>query len=73
MDTSGVFFTFSALFVTLVSIEVYASITLSKIYNPGKNNWDTLSDLEEKETPFPQRNVDPTHVIRSFAISPTLI
>ena len=33
---------------------------------------DTLSDLEEKETPFPQRIVDPSHVVRSLARSPNI-
>ena len=41
-------------------------------YNPGKNSWDTLSDLGEKETPFPRRNVDPSYVVRSLARSPNI-
>ena len=43
------------------------------IYNPGKTDWDTLSDLGEKETPFPAGNVDPCHVVkRSLARSPNI-
>ena len=34
-----------------------------RIYNPGKNGWDTLSDLREKETPSP--NAMLIHVILS--------
>ena len=37
-----------------------------------KNGWYTLSDLGEKETPFPRRDVDPSHVIRSVARSPNI-
>ena len=38
-------------------------------YNPGKNDWDTLSDLGEKETRIPRCNVDPTHVVRNLGRS----
>ena len=41
-------------------------------YNHGKNGWHTLSDLGEKETPFPQCNVDPSHVVRNHARSPNI-
>ena len=33
--------------------------------NHGKNCWHTSSALEEKVTPLPQLNVDPSHVVRS--------
>ena len=40
--------------------------------NPGKNGCYTLSDLGEKENPFPWRSVDLSHVVRSHARCPTL-
>ena len=40
--------------------------------NPGKNGWDTLSDLGEEETLFPWHNVDPSHVVRNLARSPNI-
>ena len=49
-----------------------------KYWGPGlatileKNDWDTLSDLGEKETHFPRRNVDMSHVVRSLARSPNI-
>ena len=41
-------------------------------YNPGKNDWYTLSDLGEKETHFPKCNVDLSHVVWSLASSPNI-
>ena len=32
----------------------------------------TLSDLGEKETPFPRRNVDLSYVVRNLARSPNI-
>ena len=37
-----------------------------------KNDWYTLSNLGEKETPFPQRNVDLSHVVRNLDRSPNI-
>ena len=37
-----------------------------------KKRWHSLSDLEEKGTPFPQRIVDPSHAVRSLARSLTI-
>ena len=39
-----------------------------------KKCWHTLSDLEEKVTPLPQCNVDPSHFVRLvLSDPPTLI
>ena len=32
--------------------------------NPGKKGWDSLSNLVQKVSPFPQCHVDPSHVAR---------
>ena len=37
-----------------------------------EEGWHTLSDLGEKETRFPQRNADASHVVGSLARSPNI-
>ena len=42
-------------------------------YSGKKNGWHTLSDLGEKETPFPPAFiVDTSYVVRSLARSPNI-
>ena len=61
--------------IITIIIRCSSSTTVSVHMNDQqswKNGWYTLSDLREKETTFPQRNVDPSHVVRSLARSPNI-
>ena len=56
----------------LWKILLFLTFMVGSFYNPGKNGWYTLSDLGKKETSFPWRNVDLSHVVRSLARPPNI-